>query len=99
MINEPPPLSSEFRHDIALGIVLSLITCGIYNVYWNSQQFKAMNYLLGREEYNFWKWILLTLVTCGLCHVYYEYKMGSDLLEILNARNVEVTPNLAVIGL
>ena len=93
------PLSSEHRHDVALGIILSLITCGIYNIYWNSLQFKTMNALLGREEYNFWKWLLLTLITCGIFHVYYEYKMGSDLQAWLKDHGLEVSPNLALIGL
>ena len=93
------PLSSEHHIEIAMGIILSIITCGFYNIYWNYRQFLAMNALLGREEYKFWPWLLLSIVTCGLYHIYYEYKMGSDLYTWLKEQGKEANPNLPVIGL
>lgn len=97
---EPPkPLSGDFEINIALGIALSIVTCGFYNIYWNSRQFLAMNKLLGREEYKFWPWLLLSLITCGLYHVYYEYKMGADLQRYLKEHDVEITPNLCLAGM
>lgn len=93
------PLSSEHRIEIATGIILSLITCGFYNIYWNYRQFEAMNALLGREEYKFVPWLLLSIVTCGLYHIYYEYKMGSDLYSYLKEQGRDANPNLPVIGL
>lgn len=93
------PLTSEHQLDIATGIILSLITCGFYNIYWNYRQFQTMNALLGREEYKFVMWLILSIVTCGLFHIYYEYKMGSDLYAYLKERGQEVNPNLPVIGL
>lgn len=92
-------LSSEHRIDIATGIILSLVTCGLYNIYWNYRQFLAMNELLGREEYKFVPWILLTMVTCGLYHLYYQYKMGTDLYLWLKEHGREVNPNFGIIGL
>jgi len=93
------PLSSEHHLDIATGIILSLITCGLYNIYWNYRQFQAMNALLGREEYKFLMWLVLSIVTCGLFHIYYEYKMGSDLYTYLKEQGRDPNPNLPVIGL
>lgn len=94
-----PALPREFEMGIALSIVLSILTCNLYNIYWNYRQFQAMNRLLGREEYNFWLWLVLSIVTCFLFHVYYEYKMGSDLHAYMAGRGYYVNPNLAVIGL
>ena len=96
MINKLP--REKYYVDIALGIILSIVTCGIYNVLWNKKQMEAMNELLGREEYQFTRWLLLCLVTCGIYHIYYEYKMGSDLETILQQ---EGRPNnmLAILGL
>ena len=94
-----PPLPAEYKMEIAPAIIFSLITCYIYNAYWNHRQFKAMNFLLGREEYVFWKWALLSLITCGIYHIYSEYKMGSDLFVIMKARGLEANPNLALVGL
>jgi len=93
------PLPPEFHMDIALGIVLSLVTCGLYNVYWNYRQMLALNALLGREEYDFAKWLLLSIVTCGLYHIYYEYRMGSDIYAWLKEHGREASDNLPLIGL
>ena len=93
------PLPPEYRVDIAVGIILSLVTCGMYNVYWNYKQMKALNVLLGREEYDFVKWLILSLITCGLYHVYYEYRMGCDLQEWLAKNNPPGSPNLSAMGL
>lgn len=93
------PLTSDHHISIAAGIVLSIITCGLYNIYWNYRQFQAMNTLLGREEYKFWPWLLLSIVTCGIYHIYYEYKMGSDLYTWLKEQGKDPNPNLPVIGL
>ena len=98
MANEKP-LTREYEVGVALGIVLSILTCGLYNIYWNYLQFRALNVLLGREEYKFVQWLLLSIVTCGLYHIYYEYKMGSDLQAWLKDHGYDVSPNLAVTGL
>lgn len=92
-------LSSEHRIEIAVGIILSLVTCGLYNIYWNYRQFLAMNELLGREEFRFVPWLLLSLVTCGLFHIYYEYKMGAELYGWLKSHGVDANPNIPIIGL
>lgn len=98
-MSDSPPLSTEHRIDVATGIILSLVTCFFYNIYWNYRQMKALNALLGREEYDFVKWLLLTIVTCGIYHMYYEYRMGSDLYAWLKANNRHVSDNLPLIGL
>lgn len=92
-------LSSEHRIDVAVGIIFSIVTCGLYNIYWNYRQMKAMNALLGREEFDFAKWAILTLVTCGIYHVYYEYRMGNELQIWLTQNGRPVNPHLALIGL
>lgn len=92
-------LSSEHHVDVAFGIILSVITCGLYNVYWNYRQMKAMNALLGRPEFDFGKWAVLTLVTCGIYHIYYEYRMGNELQTWLMQNGRPTNPHLALIGL
>lgn len=93
------PLSRRFEVGIALGLILSIVTCGLYNIYWNYLQFEAMNELLGRREYDFVKWLLLSIITCGMYHVYYEYKMGRELQEYLESRGASPNPNLGLVGL
>ena len=98
-MSEAAPLSAEYRIDVALGILFSVLSCGLYNIYWNYRQMEAMNALLGRREYDFVKWLLLTAVTCGLYHIYYEYRMGRDLQSWLSLRGGAASPNLAAVGL
>jgi hypothetical protein len=93
------PLGREHRVDIVTGIILSLVTCGVYNLVWQYKQMRAVNALLGREEYNFVAWLLLTIVTCGIYHFYYEYKMGTDITRIARSLGQPVTNDLGVIGL
>ncbi|MDE2140829.1 MAG: DUF4234 domain-containing protein [Elusimicrobia bacterium] len=98
-MTDAKPLASEHRIDVAAGIIFSVISCGIYNIYWNYRQMVAMNALLGRHEFDFGKWALLTLFSCGLYHIYYEYRMGTELHQWLVQNDRVVNPNLATIGL
>lgn len=98
-MSEGKVLSTEHRIDVAAGIIFSVVTCGIYNIYWNYRQIEAMNALLGRREFDFLKWALLTILSCGLYHFYFEYRMGAELQAWLEQNDRKVNPNLAVIGL
>ena len=98
-MSDAKPLSAEHRIDVAAGIIFSVITCGVYNVYWNYRQMKAMNILLGREEFSFGRWAILTLLSCGIYHIYYEYRMGSELQAWLTQNGRPVDSHLAVTGL
>lgn len=100
MENPLAPLPAEYRVGVGKAIVLTLITCGTYGIYWNYTLFRSMNTLLGREEFDFLKWFLLCLITCGLYNAYYQYKIGAELQTYLTERNVPgVSNNLALTGL
>ncbi|HBA60606.1 MAG TPA: hypothetical protein DCZ92_07270 [Elusimicrobia bacterium] len=91
-------MTTGYRN-IALGIIFTIITCGIYNLFWNWQQMKTCNELLGREEFNPPMVILLSLVTCGLYFIYYQYCMGGVIVEIQRARSVPPFENLPILSL
>ena len=76
------PRYSEHRAGIPLYLILTILTCGLFNLYWNYRQITACNDLLGRREFSFWVWVLLSLVTCGIYHIFYQYKMGAAIVEI-----------------
>jgi hypothetical protein len=84
---------------IAEGIILTLVTCGIYNVFWNWSQMESCNELVGREEFSPGKVFLLSLVTCGLYFVYYQYTMGGVIVEIQRKRSQPPFENLPLISL
>ena len=63
--------------NVAVAIVLSLVTCGIYSIYWFIVMTNEANQLSGRtEDTSGGIAFLLTLVTCGIYGWYWSYKMG-----------------------
>lgn len=62
---------------IPLCIIFSIITCGIYGIYWMIKLNDEVNLLSG-EPYATSGGIvfLLTIITCGIYGLYWLYKMG-----------------------
>lgn len=90
----------ESRHHISipLYLVLTVLTCLLFNLYWNYRQMDACNELLGRDEFSFPLWLVLSIVTCGIYHLYYQYQMGSAIVEIQHARGLPETDNLGILS-
>ncbi|GBD40009.1 hypothetical protein HRbin37_02295 [bacterium HR37] len=74
-----------FKSSIAWDVVLSILTCGIYNLFWQYRQIRAVNTLLGEERLSFIRWLILSVLTCGIYHIYYEYVVGRE-IETLQER-------------
>ena len=90
----------EFSSNIAMDVVLTLITCGIYNLFWQYRQMKCLNTFLAREEFNFWMWFFLSLITCGIWHIFMQYQMGRAIVTIQEKLGKTVNtslPGLSVI--
>lgn len=65
------------NRNIGLCIVLSIITCGIYDLYWFVVLTDETNAMSGRTEMASGVMaLILTLVTCGIYGWYWAYKMG-----------------------
>jgi len=87
------------RISIPVYLLLTLVTLGLWNLYWNYRQMRECNHLLGRREFSWPVWFLLSLLTCGLYHLYYQYKMGAAIVEIERARGMIVNEDLALLSL
>ncbi len=92
-----PP--DEAVRNIVVSLILTILTCGLYDLYWNAKQMKTMNGLLDRDELSFWTWLLVSIITCGIFHFYYEYKMGLALIEIQEKYDMRVDDSLHIISL
>ncbi len=90
---------SEHYRSIPLYLILTVFTCGLFNLYWNYRQMVACNDMLGEDEFSFWMWFLLSLVTCGFYHIYYQYRMGSVIVEIQREQGERENKDLPVISL
>lgn len=60
-------------------IILSIVTCGIYGIYWFVCMTNEVNLLTGRQDTSGGVAFLLTLVTCNIYAIYWAYKMGEKL--------------------
>lgn len=68
------------KRGVALAIILSIITCGIYTIYWFIKLNDEINQLDGdANSVSGGVAFLLTLVTCGIYGLYWMYKMGDKL--------------------
>ena len=83
----PSQIRSEHVRNIALDIVFTLLSCGLFNIYVNYVQMQAVNHMLKEQKYNFVHWILLTLITCGLYHIYHEYRKSTDIDRCMGKEN------------
>ena len=93
------PDRATTQGNIAVDIILSLVTCGIYTLFWQNRLFKAANMLLGEERFTFLTWFLLTIVTCGLYNLYAQYQLGQTLHQGLVKEGGLGNENLPLLGL
>ena len=80
-----PPAKEKFnantegiaQRSIVTAIILSIVTCGIYSIYWFICLTNEMNKAACRESdtNGLTSW-LLNLITCGVYGFYWAYKMG-----------------------
>lgn len=84
---------------VATDVLLTIVTCGIYNLFWQARQFRVLNAFLGRQEFRFWVWLFLTLITCGIYHIYTEYVMAKSVLAVQRRLGKPTSDNLPLISL
>ena len=82
------------NRNIALCIVFSILTCGIYMIYW----FIVLNDEANRanEEPNATSGVvafLFNMITCGIYGIYWSYKMGQKLYQIGQKRGLAIADN------
>lgn len=84
------------ERNVVVQILLSLITCGIYGIYW----FVTLTDDAARkaEDPNFSgvKSFLFTLITCGIYGWYWYYKMGKTMYTAGQKNGVELADNSVI---
>lgn len=88
----------EHALNVPLYLVLTLVTCFLFDLYWNYRQMEACNDLLGRDEFSWWLWLFLVIITFGLYHFYYQYKMGRAIVEIQRRRGLPPFDDLPILS-
>lgn len=89
------------ERSIVLSVILSLVTCGIYEWVWLYLEAKDINDLLANENKPIGTdpilVILLSIVTCGLYQIYFFYKAGKYLSQV--GQNSMVTDDSTLLAL
>lgn len=77
------------ERNIAVCIILSIVTCGIYGIYWficlNNDANTASNTFTTSGGVAF----LLSIVTCGIYYFYWAYKQGEKIDAAKNSRGMQ----------
>lgn len=77
------------RRNIAVCIVLTLVTCGIYGIYWIVCLTNDVNTVSGDVNGTSGGMVVvLTIVTCGIYGIYWAYKQGEKLDFTKNNRGI-----------
>ena len=82
------------NRNIVLAIILSIVTCGIYGIYWFIVMTDESNVVSG--ETNGTSGILsfvFTLLTCGIYGLYWYYKMGQKMTKAGQLRGINIADN------
>ena len=91
--------------NIAVAIILSLVTCGIYGIVWFINLTDDAAYINEDRSFSGGKAFLFTLITCGIYGIYWNYKMGKTLYDGKIKRGLHASDNsilyliLGLIGL
>ena len=76
--------------------LLTLVTCGIYGLYWWYSMAKTNNEIAAQrgvaEIPSFIKGFLLGLITCGIYTIYWQYKFYEQQILIAQASGVNNAP-------
>ena len=81
------------NRDIVMAVILSIITCGIYGIYWFIVMTDDANVISDEQNASGGLAFLYTLLTCGIYGIYWNYKMGQKLFAAGQKYNKRVDDN------
>ena len=88
------------NRNIALCVVLSIITCGIYGIYWLVCLVDDLNVASGRTgDTSGGMVFLLSLITCGIYGIYWMYIAGEKVAYIKQRNTGEIDSSSSVLYL
>lgn len=79
------------NRNIGVCILLSIITCGLYGIYWYICLTDEANDAAREEGTSGITVFLFTMVTCGIYSIYWAYRMGEKLKKAKQSRDMDVS--------
>jgi hypothetical protein len=68
----------NFKNDPIVVLILSIVTCGLYLIYWNVKTAEVLNAVTGREVLS--QPIAIFSGCCSPVHLYFYYVVAQDAL-------------------
>ena len=97
--NQPGGITFGQRN-IAVAIILSIVTCGIYGIYWLIKVVDEINEAAGEPNGTSGIVVfLLSIVTCGIYMFYWLYKAGEKLNTAKSMRGLPTDSSAGIIYL
>ena len=82
------------NRNIAVCIILSIVTCGLYGLYWLACLANDVNTVSGRQgDLSGGMVVLLSIVTCSIYYLYWSYTAGEKIDAARQARGLPVQSN------
>lgn len=81
------------KKSIPLCVVLTIITCGLYGLYWFYSLSEDAALLGNDNSFSGGMSILLCIVTCGIYGIYWCYKVGKLLFNAFDSRGMRASDN------
>ena len=69
------------KRSIVTCILLSIVTCGIYGIFWYISLTDDVRVVSGDTRLSGGKCFLLTIITCGIYGFYWAYLMGKGMMQ------------------
>ena len=70
------------RRELGLSIILSIITCGIYGLYWIACVNDDVNFALNEQDTSGAMVVILSIVTCSIYLYFWAYKIGTKMIKL-----------------
>nr|WP_297703454.1 DUF4234 domain-containing protein [uncultured Butyrivibrio sp.] len=76
------------KRNLALAIILSIVTCGLYSIYWFIVLTDETNQLANRQDgASGVIAFIFSIITCGIYYFYWSYKLGEKVDTIKGTPN------------
>lgn len=87
------------QRNIALCVVFTIITCGLYGLYWRVVLVDDVNFASNERDTSGIGVLLLSIITCNIYWLYTVYRMGRKLYSAWERRGRSADNNMSLVYL
>jgi hypothetical protein len=84
------------QRSVAVAVILTLITCGIYGIYWFIVLTNDVGKVSGDHDFTGGKHFLLSLITCGIWTYVWSFQVGRHVEQAQHQRGWHASDNALI---